>query len=203
MYFYAENDQQKGPVDRDELKRRINPQTLVWREGMPDWLPAGQVPELADLFSGPSGGPFDRAPSSPSAHLATPEPTPASPVAVSLPAQSTAQSLPPEHAPVVAQPISYQYPTTSGGSGLATASLVLGIVGVTFGCVYGLGLPCSILALIFGYIARSNGAVGQDPRAGLATAGIVLGWIPVGIALAIAVVALVLVVLFAIIGALS
>ena len=61
-------------------------------------------------------------------------------------------------------------------NGLAVASLVLGIL-----WIYWVG---SVLALIFGYVAK--GQMRADPRqqgAGLATAGIVLGWIGVGILL--------------------
>jgi len=62
-----------------------------------------------------------------------------------------------------------------GTNGAATASLVFGILGLLLG-------PLSIPALVLGYRARSAGARSQQPRdPGLATAGIVLGW--VGLAL--------------------
>jgi hypothetical protein len=63
---------------------------------------------------------------------------------------------------------------TQGTNGFAVASLVLGIL-----WLYWLG---SVLALVFGYIARRQIAERQglqDGR-GMATAGIVLGWIGVG-----------------------
>ena len=74
---------------------------------------------------------------------------------------------PPEHSP---QPYYWSPPT----NGFAIASLVLGIVGMGVG---------SVLALVFGYVARrqiddSNGMQGGR---GLAIAGIVLGWIGVGV----------------------
>src|SRR5687768_5152063 len=31
--------------------------TLVWREGMPQWLPAEQVPELREMLGGSTGAP--------------------------------------------------------------------------------------------------------------------------------------------------
>ena len=68
-------------------------------------------------------------------------------------------------------------------NGLAIASMVLGII-----WIYGIG---SILALIFGYIARQQIRERGGSGAGMATAGIVLGWVGVGIPAAIAVVALV------------
>jgi len=64
-------------------------------------------------------------------------------------------------------------------SGLAIASLVLGIGGLTI-----LPLLGSILALLFGYMARADirRRRGEVTGEGLALAGIVLGWISVGIA---------------------
>lgn len=81
---------------------------------------------------------------------------------------------PPESAQRPAPPSApYQQPQAQQTNGLAIASLVLGIL-----WLYWIG---SILALIFGYRARrqideSNGAQGGR---GLATAGIILGWIGV------------------------
>jgi len=59
-------------------------------------------------------------------------------------------------------------------NGMAIASLVLGIL-----WFYGIG---SVLALIFGYKARSEISLsaGTETGRGMATAGIVLGWIGVG-----------------------
>jgi Domain of unknown function (DUF4190) len=59
-------------------------------------------------------------------------------------------------------------------NGMAVASLVLGIL-----WIYWIG---SVLALIFGYIARQqiNQHQGMQSGRGMATAGIVLGWIGVG-----------------------
>ena len=61
-------------------------------------------------------------------------------------------------------------------SGKATASLVLGILGLVF-CP----LICSVLALVFGYQGRNeiDGSGGRISGRGSATAGIVLGWIGV------------------------
>jgi hypothetical protein len=58
---------------------------------------------------------------------------------------------------------------------LAIASLVLGIL-----WLYWIG---SILALVFGYVARRqiDESRGAQTGRGMATAGIVLGWIGVGI----------------------
>lgn len=57
-------------------------------------------------------------------------------------------------------------------NGMAIASMVLGIV-----WIYWIG---SILALVFGYIAKKQIKERGEGGAGMATAGIVLGWIGVG-----------------------
>jgi hypothetical protein len=64
------------------------------------------------------------------------------------------------------------YPGSGGTNGFAVASLVLGIIGGTFCLVW-------IAALVFGYRARDQirRSGGTEGGAGMATAGIVLGWI--------------------------
>jgi hypothetical protein len=59
-------------------------------------------------------------------------------------------------------------------NGLAIASMVLGIL-----WIYWIG---SILALVFGYVAKGqiDRSGGQQTGRGMAIAGIVLGWIGVG-----------------------
>jgi len=65
-------------------------------------------------------------------------------------------------------------------SGLATASLIFGILGLTLLPTLG-----SIVAVILGYMAKSdiNSSAGQLEGSGLATAGLVLGYIGLGLAL--------------------
>ncbi len=64
-------------------------------------------------------------------------------------------------------------------SGLAIASLVTGILGFTF-----LPLIASVVALLTGYAARKETRATPPVASGdgMATAGIVLGWIQVGLA---------------------
>lgn len=64
-------------------------------------------------------------------------------------------------------------------SGLAIASLVLGLVGIVFDFIPGLGivaLLCAIVGLILGIVAKSqiSNSNGQIGGSGMATAGIVL-----------------------------
>ena len=55
MMLYV-GGQQYGPYDYKTLKSfvptgQLTKDTLVWQQGMPAWLPAGQVPELQALFA--------------------------------------------------------------------------------------------------------------------------------------------------------
>ena len=47
-YFYLnEKNEQKGPVSPEELIRNgVTKNSLVWKNGMAQWLPAGEVPEI-------------------------------------------------------------------------------------------------------------------------------------------------------------
>lgn len=50
-YYMAKNGQQSGPFEENELMiNGLTPDTLVWHEGMAQWLPASQLPELASLL---------------------------------------------------------------------------------------------------------------------------------------------------------
>jgi hypothetical protein len=69
-------------------------------------------------------------------------------------------------------PYGYPYAPPRRTNGLAIASMVLGIL-----WLYWIG---SILALVFGYIARNQIRERGESGGGMATAGIVLGWIGVG-----------------------
>ena len=56
MWHYQMGAQQLGPVPFSSLipmiqNGTITTATLVWRDGMPQWAPAGATPELAGLFN--------------------------------------------------------------------------------------------------------------------------------------------------------
>jgi membrane protease subunit (stomatin/prohibitin family) len=56
QWHAAINGQQTGPFDESLLKTQIQQglikkDTLVWHQGMANWTPAGNVPELAGLFN--------------------------------------------------------------------------------------------------------------------------------------------------------
>jgi uncharacterized membrane protein len=51
-WYYAVNNEQKGPVNESELKtqlagNKLAANTLVWKEGMDNWTPASQVPAFS------------------------------------------------------------------------------------------------------------------------------------------------------------
>jgi hypothetical protein len=82
---------------------------------------------------------------------------------------------PPPAAVAPPQAASYGYSPPAKTNGLAIAAMVLGIL-----WLYWLG---SILALIFGYVAKNqiDNSRGQEGGRGMAIAGIVLGWVGVAI----------------------
>lgn len=60
--FVALNGEPSGPFNQAQLQQmatagQLNPQTLVWKEGMADWAPAGGVAELQAIIQVPAPGP--------------------------------------------------------------------------------------------------------------------------------------------------
>lgn len=65
IWYYALGDKDQGPVSEPQLKAllhsgEIKPSDLVWKEGMPDWIPATQVPDLIPKGDSPVAGPVPR-----------------------------------------------------------------------------------------------------------------------------------------------
>jgi hypothetical protein len=162
MYYYADNNQQRGPVTKEQLRvLGIRPSMLVWREGMQNWQEAGQVPDLADLF-GP--GPSAAVHAAPVAHAPSPSPT-----------------LPHWQPPVQ---VGYQQPYAAYQnlpSGMAVASMVLGIISLVLFCVWYISLPCAITGLALGITAKGRADRGVGGGRGMAIAGIVCTSIALGI----------------------
>jgi uncharacterized membrane protein YhaH (DUF805 family) len=51
-YFYSNGIDKEGPVTLDELKQKnINPNTLIWHEGLEDWKEAKIVDDLKEIFA--------------------------------------------------------------------------------------------------------------------------------------------------------
>jgi hypothetical protein len=64
-----------------------------------------------------------------------------------------------------------------GTNGFAIASLTMGVLGLS-----ALPLIGAVLALIFGHRARREIANSGESGEGLATAGVILGWVGLGLA---------------------
>lgn len=70
-YYITPNNEQKGPVEACMLAScGVDSNTMVWTEGMANWMPAGQIPDLAFYINTTSSGsstsgstppPFNRA----------------------------------------------------------------------------------------------------------------------------------------------
>jgi hypothetical protein len=63
-WFYGKDNTQHGPVSDLEIRNlistgQIDPATIIWREGMTDWLPLSDVPEFQPT-AGASGTPGDQ-----------------------------------------------------------------------------------------------------------------------------------------------
>jgi len=54
-YYFADGDQQRGPKTLEQLSSiGVKPDTLIWHEGMAEWMPANTLPEFASLLSAPN-----------------------------------------------------------------------------------------------------------------------------------------------------
>lgn len=50
-YYYTDGRERFGPYALDELRDKgLTRDTLVWKQGLPDWVPAGQVSELIPIL---------------------------------------------------------------------------------------------------------------------------------------------------------
>ena len=63
-WFYTSGGVQQGPISIEDLKARhavgqVPADALIWREGMGDWKPWNQVPELAggQIYAAPAANP--------------------------------------------------------------------------------------------------------------------------------------------------
>ena len=139
----------------------------------PDDLPDSPAASATnDALPPPTSQPFGSYQPSPPG---PPPPPPTSPYAP--PASSHYPPAPPQYIPVVAYapPAPAPLPT-----GLATTSMVLGIVGLPFALFCGIGVILSIAAFATGMVAVRQSNAGQAGGKGMAIAGIVTGAIGIG-----------------------
>jgi len=167
-WFFAQNNQQQGPVALQALQDmvrsgQLQSGDLVWREGMPNWLPAAQVPEL---FAGQAAMP---------APGAAPQPQwQGQPAPYPLPGQYPPHGQFPQ--PGVGTPY---YGGGPGGyapagksyNGMAVTSFVLSLVGLLF-C----GVILGIVSIVLGVVALNGMKTsGNQQGRGLSIAGIIIG----------------------------
>lgn len=161
QWYYSKNGAQQGPVSLDELKAKVasgevTAGDLAWNEGMTDWLPVSQIPELSPGAAG--AVPAPEAPAGPAAGGQLQQPGAVAPA-------GGGQMM-------VAPPV---------GSGKATAAMVLGICALPGACVACVGLILGILAVVFASqvqgMAKTNPEL--EPYLGKAKAGKIMGIIAI------------------------
>ncbi|GAA4726320.1 protein of unknown function (DUF4190) [Promicromonospora umidemergens] len=105
------------------------------------------------------------------------QPAPQQPYGPTTPYQPGAQQYPPS------MYAAYGYAATPPKNGLGVWSLVLGIVSIVmlFTCL--VGFLAAIPALITGYMSRRAHREGLANNGGMALAGIITGWVTVGLTL--------------------
>jgi uncharacterized membrane protein YhaH (DUF805 family)/type II secretory pathway pseudopilin PulG len=78
-WFYLESDRELGPVTQEQLllllRSKLPRGTLVWRDGLVEWMKAEEVPEIAALLAAPRPGLPPRPPRSPGAPAPRPAPS--------------------------------------------------------------------------------------------------------------------------------
>lgn len=171
-WFYAKHGKQGGPVEVAELRSKlasgeVSPDDLVWREGMADWKPAGEIAELAPGPVEPEGPEPGKQSPPPSGESAPSGAQPAAPGGAVAPA-TQAQTAP--GVPVIHPP-----PPTSG---LAIASMVCGIIGLLTCGFFAIG---GIPAVICGHMAMSsiNRSTEAMEGRGMAIAGLIMGYLSI------------------------
>lgn len=139
QWYYTKVGLKQGPVPENELLQKIrraeiDGNNLVWREGLPDWLPLSQVPEL-----------MGQAPSNVPEITVSSEVSPVKPE-LSFPVQQPGGSVP------LPQPPAYHgnfiAPVIPTYIWQSVVSLVLSAVMMIFICIP-IGMPFAIVALVY------------------------------------------------------
>lgn len=165
-WYYTKMGLQQGPVPEDEIRQKIRrgeigDSNLLWRDGMADWLPFTQIPELQN---GPVSAAIDS--------RENPGPPP-------MVAESQLQTSIPLPQPPV-------FPGYSGESGIPTylwqsvVALVVSCLAMMLFCLP-LGLPFAIVALVYANKVEKLKAQG-DLIGALASSGNAKIWMIVSFA---------------------
>ena len=127
-WFYAQNGQQNGPVEKEKLEElyregQITSGDLVWNDSMSDWAPIGTLTEFSDTGSGQSAS------------------TPEHPGSTSSTEVATAASVAAADGPVVTS--ATLSPAPNSGEQIPTY-LWQSIVAIIFCC-----LPAAVVSLVY------------------------------------------------------
>lgn len=133
QFYVVIKGQPRGPFSPAELlKAGLRPETSVWREGMADWGPADQVPELQAVFAAaaqrpagqsgvgkgpppiPGKSPPGAPPTAPTAATPTPSPPAGTAAVHSAPSTPAGHQAPAGHAAAAAHPSAPGYATPPG-----------------------------------------------------------------------------------------
>jgi hypothetical protein len=189
QFYYAEGDQQKGPLPIEQLRAAgVRSESLVWHEGMAEWTRADRVPELAVLFAA--------APAGVEAAYAAAGQRAAPPAA----APSFGAPPPPQQSPYGPPPGAYAPQPFGGqlgygapgapvvgvpGHGMSVASMILGIISLPAAllaiCLFWLAVPLALTAIILGHVGFSAHKKSTGRGSGMAVAGFVCGYIALAI----------------------
>jgi hypothetical protein len=91
--------------------------------------------------------------------------------------------MPPPPAPPSGPPPMYQPPPPGKPQGMAIASMVLGVVGLLSFCNWRISIPCAVLAIVLGFVAKGKIKSGEAGGDGMVKAGIILGFVSVALSL--------------------
>ena len=157
-WFYGKDNAQHGPVSDLEIRNlistaQITQDTIIWREGMTDWIPMKDVPDFQTAQ-----------------------------VTNQIANQGTVAQGTPGAATPYASPQTYPgqapYAAAIPTDGLAIASLVCGILAIVCSCMY-IGVIFGIPAAICGHMSlkKINTSLVPIQGKGMAIAGLVTGYI--------------------------
>ena len=195
-WYYSIDETNRHQAGEDEIARLagsgvLKPTSLVWKDGMADWLPAGKVnPVWFEVKSAaasgeppPSAPALDQPPAPPAADQ--PPPPPAAdqppPAPADQPPPVPIAAVPPSHGapvqPVRLDPFAGGQQTTEP---LAIVSLVCGILALFPGlCCCVAGIPLSLAAIICGHVTLPKLQKYEAHLKGreMAIAGLALGYL--------------------------
>lgn len=215
MWYFAREGSQEGPVSDEQMQEMVRdgslrPDHLVWREGMPEWRPAREVPGLVFGSQGNQGNQLPH--ELPTMPIAVVPPPPSPPSQARAPEPPSYQPPPPQPSTMAAgsdgpgAPASPYTPPQAplgpgmGGMGVNVPNyLPWAIVATLFCC-----LPAGIVSIVFASRANSAAAMGDYATAQRAAANAKTWlWVSVGASLLVIVLYVVMIGVGGVLGTLQ